>query len=900
MELLNRLTIKNLKLNKKRTIVTIIGIILATALITGVATLVSSFQKSIIEYEKRESGDYHYEFKNVPIEELKYIEKNRNIELTYITQDIGYSKLEESKNDYKPYLYLIGYSKEAMKKLNLSLLEGRLPENENEIVISKHIQTNGKVDLKIGDEITLDIGKRMRGEEELDQNNPYILEEDIKEHIVGENVTNNGKINNNTNIGDTDEDTNNEVEKFIPEKILTEITKKYKIVGIMERPNWTTESYKAPGYTVITLLENNIPGKNINVYTRYKDLDKQTATTAQIEQVDEKVIENLFVEDYEKLKYDFDVNSSLIRWENSQFSQGTLTMLYTVAVLVIAIIIVTSVFCIRNSFEISITEKTRQYGMLASIGATSKQIRKNVFYEGLILAIFGIPIGIISGLGAIFILLQVIKSILRDSLYGMDLIFATNWVAIMIAIILSGVTIYWSAKKSAKKASKISPIEAIRSNQDIKIKSKKIKSPKIVKKIFGIGGDIAYKNLKRNNKKYRTTVISIVVSVSIFVAMSSFMNYAFKTSGIYDKDYQDNIRLSVYDDNYEDVKESFKDMKEISKNSEVKSYSIIRTLAQTSEEMKNHYSKTFKEIYSEEKEIIEEDVTIEMIALGKQEYNKFIKELGLKYDNVKDKAILIDEQTEYVTINNKPSYQMYRIYDYKKGDTINFKADESGNGLSIEIAEITSTHPKGLENRYRLSGYLIVSDEYIEKYEQDIMPEIEMFIDARNANNFEVYMKNNYATSELNISNLEDSVRNEKAMWTVIAIFLYGFITVISLIGVTNIFNTITTNMELRQKEFANLKSIGMTKKEFNKMIRLESFFYGFKSLIIGIPIGLLLSYLIYKAFVNNINMEYILPTNGIIISIVAVVILIGGIMKYSLNKINKQNIIETIRKNNI
>ncbi len=886
MELLNRLTIKSLKLNKKRTIVTIIGVILATALITGVATLISSFQASLIEYEKSENGDFHYEFKDVPLEELKYIEKNRNIELFYITQDIGYSKFEESKNEYKPYLYLMGYTKEAIKNLNIDLLEGRFPENENEIVISKHIQTNGKVDLRIGDEITLEIGKRMMGEDELDQNNPYILEEDYKTQTKSE------ETNEGNEIG-------TDIEEFIPEELVPEFTQKYKIVGIMERPSWNIEGFRAPGYTVITLLENYNNGKNINVYTRYKNLDKQTATTAEIQQVDEKVIEDLSVEDYANLKYQFDVNSGLIRWENSQFSKGTLTMLYTVAAVVIGIIIVTSVFCIRNSFEISITEKTKQYGMLASIGATSKQIKRNVLYEGFILAIIGIPIGIISGLGAIFILLQVIKTILRESLYGMDLIFSTNIIAILIAILLSGITIYWSARKSARKASKISPIEAIRSNQDIKIKSKKLKSPKLVKKVFGIGGDIAYKNLKRNNKKYRTTVISIVVSVSIFIAMSSFMNYAFKTSGIYYKDYKYNMAIFSNDEDSESSKKSLQDMKEISKNSEVKSYSIIRSMLVNSQEMMEHYSEKYKEIYPEA-ESETTGVTLEMKALGKQEYDRFIKELGLKYDDVKDKAILVDDCTEYVTINNKSTYQMFRIYDYKKGDTINLTAGAEDDEISIEIAGITSNHPKGLENRNSLSGYIIVSDEFIDEYEKNIDDYIHMYIEARNTSNFETYIKNNYGTSNFNISNLEESVRNEKAMWIVIAIFLYGFITVISLIGVTNIFNTITTNMELRQKEFANLKSIGMTKKEFNKMIRLESLFYGLKSLIIGIPVGLLLSYLIYKGFVNNITMGYILPENGIIISIVAVVILIGGIMRYSLNKINNQNIIETIRKNNI
>ena len=136
-------------------------------------------------------------------------------------------------------------------------------------------------------------------------------------------------------------------------------------------------------------------------------------------------------------------------------------------------------------------------------------------------------------------------------------------------------------------------------------------------------------------------------------------------------------------------------------------------------------------------------------------------------------------------------------------------------------------------------------------------------------------------------------------MILVIKIFLYGFISVITLIGVTNIFNTITSNMELRQKEFAMLKSVGMTKKEFNRMINLETVFYGTKSLIYGITLGMIGTYFIYRAFKNNIT-TFAFPGIAIAISVVAVFILIFVIMKYSVRKINKQNTIETIRKENI
>ena len=154
MKVLNNLSIKDLKLNKKRSLVIIIGIILSTALICGVAGLITSFQNTLIDYEKSSMGDYHVTFYNVPKEELKYIEENREIEKYYLSENIGYAKLENSQNKNKPYLHIVSMDNGYLNNMGLHLLEGRLPENSSELVISKHIISNGKVELKVGDTIT--------------------------------------------------------------------------------------------------------------------------------------------------------------------------------------------------------------------------------------------------------------------------------------------------------------------------------------------------------------------------------------------------------------------------------------------------------------------------------------------------------------------------------------------------------------------------------------------------------------------------------------------------------------------------------------------------------------------------------------------------------------------------
>ena len=896
MNLLNKLTIKNLKLNKKRTIVTIIGIILSTALITGVATLVTSFKETIINDKRKSTGYYHYEFEDVPIEDLKYITNNRNVKQYYFTKNIGYALLNNSANEYKPYVYIIGFSRDAIENLNINLKEGKMPENENQIVVSNHMITNGGLQYKIGDKIKLDIGERVTSENgieyELNQNNPYIDEEIFKSSYI----------------------------------------KEYEIVGIIERPDYNLEEYSAPGYTVITYLEENISTNSVNVYTVYKNLQKHIETTAQILDISEENMKDLAKygtsDEIQKLKYNYNANESLIKWENLEFSNSTVAMLYSVSSLIILIIIFTSVFCIRNSFEISITERIKQYGMLASIGATSKQIKKDVLYEGLILGAIGIPLGILSGLFAIFILLKVIQGILASAI-EITFVFKTSFASIIISILLCSITIYLSARKSAKKASKVSPIEAIRSNQDIKIKEGKnsLKTPKIIKKIFGIGGIIAYKNLKRNKKKYRTTVISIVTSVAIFIAMTSFFTYAFKSNDIYNT--KRSYNLIVYETNQIDlVDDNYNKLKQIANIDGIEDYTILmsNTIFIPKAELQNHYSEKNKkitkaieelesELYEEEEDssndTSEELSYITIYALQQQEYQKFIEQTGLKYDECKDKAILIDNMKNYVTIDEKSSYVLYRLYDYKKGDKIDAtiklsqieNESESENinidkTITIEIAGLTDERPMGLENVYSSNGFIIVSEEFFEKNDIETK-QVEMFINAKDADQIEEYINKNYP-NDFYVNNIEKSIREQNAVWLVIAIFLYGFIIVISLIGVTNIFNTTTTNMTLRSKEFANLKSIGMTKKEFNKMIRLESFFYCVKSLIFGIIIGSILSFLLYKAFAEGIDMGYIYPIQGVIISIIAVALLITTIMKYTLNKINKQNIIETIRKDNI
>ena len=857
MTLLNRLTIKNLKLNKKRTIVTIIGIMLSVALITAVASMYASGIKSLIKYETIIKGDFHTAFYNVPTSDIDKFVNNRNIEKLNITEGLGYAKID-SKNEDKPYAYLKGFTKDALNNLSVRLVKGRLPENTNEIVIPTHLKTNGRLDLKLNDSITLEVGKR------IDSKGSELSQSDKYQNTAGE-------------------------------QLVEMQTKTYKIVGIIERPATNIEYYTAPGYTFITYIDSKNLSGNVDIYAKFtkdgvKNWDKTIANILGVSQVLFRKVYNQEIESEkltEQLKktYMFDMNKYLIDLETNPISSTSMGDLGKVLAIVIVIIVFTSIFCIKNSFDISITEKIRQYGMLRSIGATKKQIKRNVFYEATILGLIGIPLGIILGCLATYILIIISNYYLTDVIqtgFKLELVFSTY--AILVAIILGIITIYFSALKSATRASKVSEIDSIRNSANLKISSKKIKSPKYIKKLFGIGGVISFKNLKRNKKKYRTTIISITVSTFVFIALYSFMELAFQNVNNELKVSDFNISLSTNAINDYSYNKFLKTVN----LSGVEDYAILRNseLSFTG----SHSSKEYLEYFGTKKENdAEEDITI--FAIGQKQYNKYIKSLGLKYDDIKDKVILFDKQyiTSYDKNNNK-IIKNIRVYDFNKGDVIT----STNSQLNLEIGAISSIGPNLLKNLS--NSYLIISDEMFDKIAKT--NNLDIYYKASNADKLQDELDSYLNGESYNIDNKEENVRIMNNLFTLIAIFLYGFIIVISLIGITNIFNTITTNMELRKQEFAMLKSIGMTSKEFKRMIRLESLFMGIKSLLFGILIGIILSYLIYLS--SDSDIPYKLPIVAIIISILVVFILISLIMKYSLNKISKQNTIETIRNENI
>ena len=872
MNLLNKLTIKNLKLNKRRTIVTIIGIMLAVALINAVATMYFSGMASIIRAQKATSGDYHTVFYNVPLNDIKTIQNNRNVENITKLKYLGTSKIKLN-NSQSPYVSVVAVEKDNMNKLGMYLVKGRLPENENEMVITNHLNNIMSTNYAIGDKLTLEIGDRYS-----------------KDNI---------KLKKSENLQDG-------------EKIINTEKREFTIVGIVVD---ISESVNQPGEvadTVVTCLRKEDIKDNLDIFIRlnkeglkkpyiaigdmlgidgnlYKEVQDDYATGRDATKSGE--LKERFAKERKKAKYQFSSQRFLISLETDQKDTSFFGLRY-VAAIAIGIIIFTSVFCIKNSFDISITEKNKQYGMLRSIGATKKQVRKNVLFEATILALIGIPLGIFLGYFASFILVKISNMFLKDLVVtqteiNFELIFDLNWMSAAISALLGMVTIYLSSLRIARKAAKVSPINSIRNSADIKIKSKKLKVPKLIKSIFKIGGEISYKNMKRNKKRYRVTVISIVLSIMVYISLTAFMQIMLKQlqAALGNIDYD--ISCHIYKENDEEITK----LNNIAKTTEgVTEYTLLQS--DVGKYDKKFLNKEIKQI----SENFPDNETVSIIAVGDIEYNKYIKSLGLNYNDIKDKAILIDTvSTATIDASKKPIREI-RMLNLKENDKFDVKRD-NGEKLTFEIAKITKKRPFAT-NEDMVTPYkiLVLSNEYYNKIFKD-EKRYSAYYKIKDASKVKTQIEESLKDyKKYFISNVQERYNNEKHLITLVAIFLYGFIIIIILIGVTNIINTITTSMELRKQEFAILRSVGMTNKEFNRMIRLETLFIGIKSLFFGIPLGTAIAYGIYQVG----KMPFEIPLKPILYSAIAVIVLIASIMQYSLVKIKKQNTIETIRNENI
>lgn len=850
MSILNRLTIKNLRLNKKRTIVTIIGIILSTALMVGIGLLFSSFQDLMIRDTIGYNGKYEANYSDVDLDKLNNI---KDKDFTYFYEKpIGFSKTQSS-NEYKPYMYITSVNKEYFNELKL--VDGSFPKNENEVVISNHVITNGGLNYKVGDIVTFKYGKRnIEGNDTLANS----------ELVDGEFLTNEG-------------------------------THTYKIVGIVDRSNF--ESYSASGYTAFTVDVNSDKG-NVNLYVMFnknKNIIKQSEELAK------------------ELNYNGDINynSTLLALYGESTYGNVMSSMGGMMIIMLSLVSIGCIIVIYNSFAISVMERKKEFGLLSSIGATKRQLSHTVFFEAVVVGVIGIILGILGAYIGIGCVILIINNLISDMLeYKLHLV--TNPLFIIIPVIFMIIVIGVSAFIPSRRASKVSPIEAIRQNDDIKINKKKIKTSKFVNKLFGIEGEIALKNIKRNKKKYRVTIVSLFISIVLFISFSSYMNYTLNTASSVMGEVPYDYQISYFGDDHNNDKEALDKINEVVKSSDVKeyvSYSVSNLSIIGNYTYSDEYLDFYKSAYGDNGIKALNNLkyqSIYILVLDDNSYNKYKKLIGLD----KDSIILLNKFKGVSYGNNKRVN--YDIPVINNGN-INIKICNFDD--NDEDVDTTKYCNKNIDNifvtnksfdlieefSYMDDFKLIVNKKLYDSISDSSTHYTQFNIISDNTNNIDKLTKDLDKYSNVNYTNVKEAMKQANNLILVVKILMYGFISLVTLIGVTSVFNTISTSMALRKREFAVLRSIGLTNRGFNKILFFESLFFGMKSLIFAIPVSIGITVLIHYALADMVSIStIIIPWEYIIISIVSVFVIVLLTMMYSTSKIKKHNIIEQIREENI
>ncbi|MGH4124079.1 MAG: ABC transporter permease [Clostridium sp.] len=678
-------------------------------------------------------------------------------------------------------------------------------------------------------------------------------------------------------------------------------------------------------YTLVGMLEDNVQNQlngNGLILSKNNNINKQNAQL--LVEISSKANLKTAVNELKQLgaKDTVTENSYLLQMQGAGDSSSSLGGLYVTLAIIIGIVLISTIAVIYNSFQISVVERIKQFGLLRAVGTTPRQIRKIVLREATILSVIAIPLGLICSIIAIHGISIAFKLIGADSVMPMKIFISHIVLYISAAVGLTA--IYLSALVPAYFAGRISPLNAISGRTSITKEKIKRRKNRVIQRIFGFEGALAAKNIKRNRKRYRITVFSIVISVVLFVTFKSFMDMSLnissnlnesknihftvvKSSGDGKENFinskiEDDIKaLKSVDKVYRVFNQYFFDMT-ISKNSEVKEI----------QDMKNIYIKGTLD--GVEKTLMESSIMIYDVD-SLEASKKYLKSGNIDIEklNTENGVILINKNRVH-NENTKKTY-VGPIADIKVGDEIDLQHDafkqgesnkakvEFGKGKVNKVKVMAILESETFDYSGSQNGLKIITSEEMGKKLIDIK-EIKptnlniVLKDVKNEDAakiaIEAAIKSN---NSLTVINNIDNNRKEKSSILMVKILLYGFVLVVSLIGSVNIINTLTTNIILRKREFATLKSIGLTQKGLKKMIVLEGLLYGIVGAIYGSIIGCGISFMMFKSMGSVREMGWKMPWEAIAIAAVASIV-IGYISVLSpLSRIKKENLIQAVRE---
>ena len=769
MNIFNKVALQGLIKNRTRTVVTIIGVALAAALFTGVAAFAVSLQDYMVRGAEGKYGSWHLEVFQADTSFAEQQAGNSKVAQAVSFENIGYAILEGGQNADKPYLFLAGFHEDTFSVLPVNLLYGRLPENSGEVLVSSHVENNGGVKFSVGDTLTLPVGERQTDGRVLSQHDPF---QGGEETLAATKV------------------------------------KTYTVVGICQRPAFEMRS--APGYTLITKADGSTPAESQTVFLALKE-PAQSRSFAK-----NSLVGCVYTQ-----------NDDVLRFLDASDDTLFNTLLYSIGGVLLILIMTGSVFMIYNSFNISLSERTHQFGILMSVGATARQLRGSVLFEGLCIGVIGIPLGILLGIPSIKLVLDLVSKNFSNIMYdNVALALRLSVPALIGAAVVSLITILISAYIPAKKAAAMPVMECIRQTNEIKVDAKSMRPSRLSRRFLGLDETLALKNFKRNKGRYRSIILSLTFSVVLLDSVDLVATV-----------------MILSDDFYEQ---------------------IVKNLGLSVEEYTGPTGKR--------------------IAVGKMEASGYV-------EGPDDLSDMFASSSLHVTLTpwNGDGLKLEsteveaELFSFVPPDSASTSGSPTPVPYFFEVLIPWSMRESVLPEGSTVlgKGIAFCSDTPGQTTAaiRDILPELGV-------------------TGGYSLYNFHQMLDESRNMLFIVNLFTIVFVAMISLIAVTNVFNTISTNIKLRRRELAMLRSVGMADRDFDRMMRFECALYGLRTLLFGLPLSLLVSWLIYfgLTFKETEAFPFQFPWASLGISMVGVFIVIFITMLYATSKIRKENIIDSLR----
>ncbi len=856
MKIINKLTWRHLWVNRRRTVITLFGIIISVAMVTAVFTSVGSLMRSLSDITASYDGAWHAQYMNLQDKDVQTLSKQKNVKTIGLLADIGQMDCNTKEDSGRNETSIIAGNQNLFAINKMKPAAGRLPNNTRELMVTKSYLQRNKLNWKVGDTVTVQTTSYPTGAQEATGGEPIV-----------ENRT-------------------------------------FTVCGILEVQNQLTGMNSA-----FCGMDDTVAG-GYTAQVQFSNLGSNTPKD--IKAAAKAVYGKAVNSDWSDL---YTIHTDYLMYNGVQMSDGIARALYGFVAIILLIIILASVFMIYDSFAVSYQQRARYLGMLASVGATRVQKRGSVYFEGFILGCIGIPIGILCGIGGIAVTLRALsdsfmKTVMVATGDSIRLHAVVDWKIIVFSALISALTIFISAWIPAHRASKITPIEALRQTNTVKVKkAKKLKTSRLRQKLFGFEDVLAVKNYKRNAKRSRTVVFALAVSVILFLSTANFTGML---TNALDNEY-DGMSFDVYESvNSSDGPLSVDLVEKLNKEvSRMPGIESMRICADN-EMMVDGLD---KQLTAEAKKA-NMDRSVYVLGVDNDTFAALAKEAGIDPSVCQDDKIptgILINRVQVAT-KEKQSLVLNPLQGSLVGQTFTGSMvgyNSEGNELYAKYtAKVAAQMNKEASNlgSFMHPTLVVPMHSYLVHFpsvlaEDNIVSYARYYITAQDHDRVYTEVSDLLSdTKGISHTGYDAAAQAEtmRALRIVVMTFGYGFITLITLISVMNIINTISSGMEERRREFAMIKSVGMTPRSFKKSIYLENIRYGVMALVWGLPVSFGLDFLMYKILGSSFDYGYTFRWYYYLAAALAVFAVIAIALLYAVDKIKKDNIIETLKRDDI